>query len=102
MRPALGLAVLLMLGTVALDAAGQSAQTLDKRMYAWYGQVVGVDQAAKLVTVKARIPEYVARYVNRFKPGEKLELPFEIIRRQGRNAKQNNVTLEDAKVDPGQ
>ena len=36
------------------------------------------------------------------KPGEKLELPFEIIRRQGRNAKQNNVTLEEAKVDPGQ
>lgn len=36
------------------------------------------------------------------KPGEKLELPFEIVRRQGRNAKQNNVTLEEAKVDPGQ
>jgi hypothetical protein len=34
------------------------------------------------------------------KPGEKLELPFEILRHQGRNAKQSNVTLEAADVVP--
>jgi hypothetical protein len=33
-------------------------------------------------------------------PGEKLELPFEVIRKQGRNAKQGNVTLEAAEIRP--
>jgi len=32
------------------------------------------------------------------KSGEKLELPYEIVRKQGYNAKQNNVTLEAADV----
>ena len=35
-------------------------------------------------------------------PGQKLELPFEIVRKQGRNAKQNNVTLEEAQIEAGQ
>ncbi|MEO6435984.1 MAG: hypothetical protein ABIP55_09510 [Tepidisphaeraceae bacterium] len=38
------------------------------------------------------------QFVAPAKAGEKLELPFEIVRKQGRNAKQNNVTLEAADV----
>jgi hypothetical protein len=34
------------------------------------------------------------------KPGEKLELNYEILRHNGRHAKQNNVTLEEAEVKP--
>jgi len=34
------------------------------------------------------------------KPGEKAELLYEIVQMQGRNAKQNNVTIERAKVKP--
>jgi hypothetical protein len=30
------------------------------------------------------------------KPGEKKELIYEVVQHQGRNAKQNNVTLETA------
>ena len=33
-------------------------------------------------------------------PGQKTELYFELLTHQGRNAKQNNVTLENAQVKP--
>ena len=33
-------------------------------------------------------------------PAKKAELLFEIVRKQGRNSKQNNVTLEDAVIKP--
>ena len=32
--------------------------------------------------------------------GAKRELPFEVVQHQGRNAKQNNVTLQNGKVAP--
>lgn len=32
------------------------------------------------------------------KPGEKKDLRFEVVQRQGRNARQNNVTLEEAEI----
>jgi hypothetical protein len=40
------------------------------------------------------------QYTATAKPGEKLELNYEIVRLNGRNAKQNNVTLETAEVKP--
>jgi hypothetical protein len=40
------------------------------------------------------------QYTAAAKPGEKLELNYEIVRLNGRNAKQNNVTLEMAEVKP--
>jgi hypothetical protein len=40
------------------------------------------------------------QYTASAKPGEKLELNYEIVRLNGRNAKQNNVTLETAEVKP--
>jgi hypothetical protein len=40
------------------------------------------------------------QYTATAKPGEKLELTYEIVRLNGRNAKQNNVTLETAEVKP--
>ena len=33
-------------------------------------------------------------------PGKKADLLFEIVRHQGHNAKQNNVTLEAAEIKP--
>ena len=39
-------------------------------------------------------------YTAAVKPGEKAELLYEIIQQQGRNAKQNNVTIERAPVKP--
>ncbi|MGO9108127.1 MAG: hypothetical protein ACLP9L_02735, partial [Thermoguttaceae bacterium] len=40
------------------------------------------------------------QYTAAVKPGEKAELPYEIVQRQGYNAKQNNVTIERALVRP--
>ena len=40
------------------------------------------------------------QYTAVVKPGEKAELPYEIVQCQGRNAKRNNVTLERAAVKP--
>jgi hypothetical protein len=40
-------------------------------------------------------------YTATVKPGEKADLLYEVIQHQGRNAKQNNVTVEKAPVAPG-
>jgi hypothetical protein len=40
------------------------------------------------------------QYTAAVKPGEKAELMYEIVQRQGHNAKQNNVTIERAAVKP--
>ena len=39
-------------------------------------------------------------YTATVKPAEKVDLLYEIIQHQGRNAKQNNVTIERAPVKP--
>ena len=41
-----------------------------------------------------------SQYTAAVKPGEKAELLYEIVQRQGHNAKQNNVTIEQAAVKP--
>jgi hypothetical protein len=46
------------------------------RSYAWYGELVGVDKAAKTITVKAQVREAVGRYVGEYKPGDKLMLTW--------------------------
>jgi hypothetical protein len=40
------------------------------------------------------------QFVTHVKPGEKKDLLFEVVTRQGRNHKQNNVTLATAKIEP--
>ena len=40
------------------------------------------------------------QYTAAVKPGEKAELLYEIVQKQGHNAKQNNVTIERATVKP--
>jgi hypothetical protein len=41
-----------------------------------------------------------AEYTATVEAGKKADLLYEIVQHQGRNAKQNNVTLEEAKVEP--
>ncbi|MEO8497959.1 MAG: hypothetical protein ABI614_23070, partial [Planctomycetota bacterium] len=41
-----------------------------------------------------------AQYTAAVKLGEKADLLYELIVQQGRNAKQNNVTLEQAEIKP--
>jgi len=40
------------------------------------------------------------QYTAAVKPGEKAELPYEVVQLQGHNAKQNNVTIERATIKP--
>ena len=39
-------------------------------------------------------------YTATVKPGQKADLLYEVLQHQGRNAKQNNVTVEEAQVKP--
>ena len=48
------------------------------RSFSWYGEVVAIDQAAKAVTVKARIQPAAAAYLKTYKPGDKLVLTWDI------------------------
>jgi hypothetical protein len=41
-----------------------------------------------------------AEYRTTVKPMEKASLPYEVLQHQGRNAKQNSVTVEQAPVQP--
>ena len=54
--------------------------------YVWLGEFVAADPSAKTVTVKARIPEHVSRYVNRFKTGDHVMLVWDMITRVAPNA----------------
>ena len=40
------------------------------------------------------------QYMAKVKPGEKADLLYEVLQHQGRNAKQNSVTVEESKVKP--
>ena len=58
----------------ALGAGMLSAQ--EARSYAWYAELVAVDQAAKTMTVTAQTREAVNRYVGNYEPGDKLMLAW--------------------------
>ena len=58
----------------ALGAGMLSAQ--EARSYAWYAELVAVDQAAKTMTVTALTREAVNRYVGNYEPGDKLMLTW--------------------------
>ena len=58
----------------ALGAGMLSAQ--EARSYAWYVELVAVDQAAKTMTVTAQTREAVNRYVENYEPGDKLMLTW--------------------------
>jgi hypothetical protein len=49
----------------------------------------------------ARNHDYqTVEYTAAVQPGEKVDLPYEVVQRQGHNAKQNNVTIERAPLKP--
>ena len=51
--------------------------------------------------LKAKNHDYqTVEYTATIKPGEKANLLYEIVQHQGYNAKQNNVTLEEAEIKP--
>jgi len=50
--------------------------------------------------LEPRLHDYqTVQFATRVQPGDKKNLLFEVVQRQGHNAKQNNVTLEEANID---
>src|SRR5262245_23120369 len=47
--------------------------------YQWIAELATSDPAAKTVTVKIKIPDYVAKYLDRFKPDDQIVLVWDMI-----------------------
>jgi hypothetical protein len=65
----------LCLGSVLAFQAKPPAQ----RTYDWIAELVATDTSAKTITVKVRIPEYIAKYADRFKPGDHVTLIWNML-----------------------
>ena len=46
------------------------------RSYVWYGELVGVNQNARMAILKAEFREHVRRYIDQFKPGDRVILTW--------------------------
>lgn len=57
------------------------AGTAAPNTYAWIGEFASADSNAKTITVKVRIPKRAATYINRFKPGDRIMLIWDMIQR---------------------
>ena len=64
---------------VTSSAAPHAAAPLKDRSYIWYGQLIAVDEQTRTATIKAHIPALVEKYVDRFKPGDRLVLVWDMI-----------------------
>ena len=61
------------------SARAFQATPLAQRTYSWIAELVATDTTAKTITVKARIPEYIAKYTDRFKPGDHITLIWNML-----------------------
>jgi hypothetical protein len=57
----------------------QTPATKTSKTYSWVAELVAADPTAKTITIKAQIPEYVSKYTNRFKPGDKVTLVWNML-----------------------
>jgi hypothetical protein len=55
------------------------ARPAAQRTYDWIAELVAADASAKTVTVRARIPEYISKYTDRFKPGDRVTLIWNML-----------------------
>lgn len=80
--------------TAAGAHAAQAPSTAQKRTYVWFGELAGVNEAARTVIVKAQIPDHVVKYVDRFKMGDRVMLVWNMI---GKKQAQTVIALWDMK-----
>jgi hypothetical protein len=64
----------MLLAVAAQIAFAQAAPSGAKRSYVWSAELVSFDNAAKTMTAKAAVNEAVAKYLDRFKPGQHIVL----------------------------
>jgi hypothetical protein len=70
--PAL-VSILLVAAAVQI-AVAQTAPSGAKRTYVWFADLVSYDASANTMTAKASVTEAVAKYLDRFKPGQHVVL----------------------------
>jgi hypothetical protein len=81
-RPRLSIVLLSTCSLLVLcwaSARAFQARPLPQRTYSWIAELVATDTTAKTITVKARIPEYIAKYTDRFKPGDHITLIWNML-----------------------
>jgi len=49
------------------------------RTYNWIAELAATDTTAKTITIKARIPEYISKYTDHFKPGDHVTLIWNML-----------------------
>ena len=54
--------------------SAQSSPTAPARTYVWQAELVSFDSASKTMTAKAAVNEAVVKYLDRFKPGQRVVL----------------------------
>src|SRR5439155_22900717 len=59
-----------------LAAAPLLAAPSPVRSYVWYGELVGINRDARLAILKAEFREHVLRYIDQFKPGDRVILTW--------------------------
>ena len=61
------------------SARAFQARPLPQRTYSWIAELVATDTTEKTITIKARIPEYITKYTDRFKPGDHITLIWNML-----------------------
>lgn len=70
---------LLIVGWLGLSRTMWAAEPLPQRSYDWFAELVKSDPQARTVTLRARIPDYVVKYVDRYSAGDRLVLVWNMI-----------------------
>jgi hypothetical protein len=70
---------MLLTSTGIASAIGRPVSTVQQQLYVWSGQFVSLDQSARVATFNARVPPHVEKYVDRFKPDNRLILVWNMI-----------------------
>ena len=84
---------------VAVSASGCATTRPSRSTWRFGGPFPATSSSA--ASWRPRTHDYqTVEYTATVKPGEKADLLYEVIQHQGRNAKQNNVTIERAAIKP--
>jgi len=61
------------------SARAFQAKPFAQRTYSWIAELVAADTTAKTITIKPRIPGYISKYTDRFKPGDHITLIWNML-----------------------
>ena len=75
-------AMLVFEAAVFLAGVPEAAAQKTAASFAWYGELVAADAAARTITARAQVLPHVALYAPSFKPGEKVVLVWEPVKEE--------------------